>query len=193
MTTKRTKPVKTKLLGTMGAFVETKKGVMVLHVPIDLEKQAKAEYNFSFDMLKIGGDISLPELAEHMDNQATLEARFGYLAEMARYQKEVAVQEFEIWYAKKYRRAKEYLTIGTKTPTEKAVEAYIIEKYEKTYRRLKEEVGKAEFQYRLLYNAIHAAIETKGKMLQSLRNVLMGTGFTGLNVQMEDPRSQLKV
>lgn len=170
------------------AGIKTKKktdGNTTLVIPKDVEKQAKEEFNFSFNMLKVGGELPLIDLAEHIDEQASHEARFGMLTENARYLYQVKEQEYEIWYNEKYNNVRKRLTKGTSKPTEKAIHAYIISRYSAEYKTLKAQVATAEHVYRLLNNAIYASIITKGKMLQSLRNVLMGNSGVGLNVESE--------
>lgn len=156
-----------KLLNTMGVFVSRKGGKMVLHIPLHLEKQAKKLYEFSFEMLSMGGDLSLSELAQHLDEQATMEARFGYLAELALYYYESLELECEEWYSTKHGRVKDSLD----KPTTKDIECAVMKNY-KQYGKYKKMILEAKMKYRILSHAIHAAVVTRGKMLQSLRNVL---------------------
>jgi len=156
-----------KLLNTMGVFVSKKGGKVVLHIPLHLEKEAKKLYEFSFDMLSLGGDLSLAELADALNEQATLEGRFAYLAELALYYHESLELECEEWYSEKHGKIKDSLN----KPTTKDIECAVMKTYKK-YGKYKRQILEAKMKYRILSHAIHAAVVTRGKMFQSLRNIL---------------------
>jgi len=169
-----------KLMKAVGIITKKKANGFTISIPANIWDQAEKEFNFSFNMLKVGGDLSLAELAEHMDMQSANEATFGSLAEIVRYQKELMDIDFETWYSSKFYLAKNKLPTGKNT--DKAVHAYILKKWPEEYKDKKRVLCDLEFKYRLLNNAIFSAVVTKGKMLQSLRNILQGNNQYGLNV-----------
>jgi hypothetical protein len=175
------KEISENLMKTVGISVDKKKSKFIFKVPANIWDVAEKEFNFVFDMLKVGGDLPISELAIHLDEQASNEARFGSLAEIVRYQRELANMEFDLWYSKKFYEAKEKLSQGR--GTDKAVHSYILKKYPKKYSEFKMLMVDLEFKYRLLNNAIYSSIVTKGKMLQSLRNVLQPNDFGGISVE----------
>ena len=74
--------------------------------------------------------------------------------------------------------------VGSRIPTKTDIEARVWKKYGKKYKEFKKAILDAELKYRLLHNSILAGIQTKGKMLQSLRNVVQGNSGVGLDVSI---------
>lgn len=133
------------------------------------------QIGFSLDILKVGGEISLPDLSVHVDNQAALEAYWGALAEKARYEFHAIEDKYNFWHESKYAKCfHELQDMGTPKPTQKEVEARISSKYHKQLSRRKEKLRKLESNYRILLNVCYASIVTKGRMIQSLRNIIQG-------------------
>lgn len=135
-----------------------------------------AQLGFSLDILKVaGGEMPLPILAEHLDNQASLEAYWAARAEVARYEFLKVQDTFNYWYESKYSICFHQLQErGVPKPIQKEVEARISKKYGIILKKKKEELRIVEFNYRLLHNACFVSIVTKGKMMQTLRNVIQG-------------------
>jgi hypothetical protein len=131
---------------------------------------------FSMDILKVqGGEMPLPELAVHVDEQASLEAYWSGLAEKSRYELMLIQDSFNYWYEAKYSRCFNQLQMhGVPKPIQKEVEARISFKYKDILIKKKKKLRDAEYRYRLLCNACHASLVTKGKMLQTLRNIIQG-------------------
>lgn len=136
------------------------------------------QLGFSIEVLKIrGGETNLSDLAIHVEEQAALEAYWGGQAEAARYKMSVAEDAFDFWYESKYAICFAQLQDrGVNKPIQKEVEARIARKYSEELNRRKEKVRKLEYTYRMLSNACFSAIVTKGKMLQTLRNIIQGNG-----------------
>jgi len=134
------------------------------------------QLGFSIDVLRVqGGELPLPALAAHVDEQAAQEAYWGAQAEEARYIFQVLQDSYEFWHQSKYAECLVSLKDqGKSKPTIKDVDAYMARKYLKKIKVKKEKIRKAERKYRLLMNACYASIVTKGKMLQSLRNIIQG-------------------
>ena len=168
------------LMKSVGIFTKISDGKFVIKVPANIWDKAEKEFSFSFDMLEVGGDLSLPELAKHLDEQSANEARFGSLAEMIRYQKGLIDLDFDIWYSSKF-----YIAKGKDKASDKSAHAYILKRWPKEYRKRKQAVIDMEFKYRLVNNAIFSSIMTKGKMLQSLRNVIQGNNFQSTSIGAE--------
>jgi hypothetical protein len=131
---------------------------------------------FSLDILKVqGGEMPLPDLAIHVDEQASLEAYWSALAEKTRYELMVMQDEFNYWFESKYSRCFNELQMqGVPKPIQKEVEARITFKYKEILCKKKKRLRDIEYRYRLLCNACHASLVTKGKMMQTLRNIIQG-------------------
>lgn len=134
------------------------------------------QLGFSIDMLKVkGGEMPLPLLRQHVDEQAAQEAYWSSQAEIARYELSVEEDKYNFWYESKYSKCFGQLQErGVPKPTKQEVDARISLKYGTVMLKNKEHLRKIERRYRLLYNACFAAIVTKGKMLQTLRNIIQG-------------------
>lgn len=145
------------------------------------------QIGFSLDVLRFQeGDLSLPELEQHLEVQAALEAYWSAKAEKQRFIFSCVEDEYNIWYEKVYAQRFDYLQNkkGIGKPTQKEVDAAISKKYPSTMAKKLKKKREAEYNYRILNNAIYTSIVTKGKMLQSLRNTIQGQsgGFgQGLN------------
>ena len=178
-----------KLMRNMGISKKSKMGQITFVVPSNLAEKLKEQFNFSFDMLNIGGDLPLPELAVHLDEQSTMEGYIGTLVENARYELQLAEDEYDVWYHDKFYKVKEKLKdeyTGKTNITDKYVESVLKSKYKNSYMKRKKKIAKLQYTYRLLNNAIFASIITKGKMMQSLRNVLQGGNQFGLGFETEN-------
>ena len=133
------------------------------------------QLGFIIEALEVGGgSLPLPALADHIDKQAALEAYWSAAAEKARFEFQLAEDEWNRWYNKRYLWAFNYLKEmeGIPKPTAKEVDAKIFEQYKNKYEEKQKKLRKREYNYRLLCNVCHASIVTKGKMMQSLRNIL---------------------
>lgn len=156
-------------------------GNLTFIIPKTLEEKLKREYDFSVDMLNVGGDIPLADLAIHMDEQPALEYRIGLLAEFSRYKLNQKEDEFKVWYDNKFHKIKNFLIENQqKNLTDKTVESRIIVKYGKTYSKFKSEIRELEMQYRILHFVIRACLEKKGMMLPSIRNIIQGSKGPGI-------------
>lgn len=135
-----------------------------------------AQLGFSIDILRVnGGEMPLPVLAEHIDNQSSLEAYWGARAEKARFELMSEHDSFQYWFDAKYAVCfNELQDMGVPKPIQKEVEARISRKFGKELKIRKEKVRVLEFNYRMLHNACFTSIATKGKMMQSLRNIIQG-------------------
>jgi hypothetical protein len=131
---------------------------------------------FSLDILKVqGGEMPLPDLAIHVDEQASLEAYWSGLAEKSRYELMLVQDSFNYWFESKYSRCFNELQMqGVPKPIQKEVEARISFKYKEILIKKKKKLRDVEYRYRLLCNACHASLVTKGKMMQTLRNIIQG-------------------
>ena len=173
-------------------------GSLTFVVPKTLEEKLKKEYNFSIDMLSVGGDIGLPELAIHCDEQAAKEAEIGMLAEFVRYQHKQAEEEYDAWYWSTFNKVKTFLIEkGEKNLTDKSVEARLKAKYGKSLIRRKNNINLLEMQFRLLNNVIKASLVTKGMLLGSIRNIIQGKDGQGIgNIPLgiaKKTRKKLKI
>jgi hypothetical protein len=150
------------------------------------------QIGFSLDILKVGGgEISLPDLSIHVDNQAALEAYWGSLAEKARYEFHAEEDEYNLWHESKYSRCfGELQDMGIPKPTQKEVEARISSKYQKHLSKRKEKLRKLESNYRIMLNVCYASVVTKGRMLQSLRNIIQGGNMKIPLIETERPPVQ---
>lgn len=137
------------------------------------------QLGFSLEMLQVhGGEMPLPILATHVDEQAALEAYWGAQAEKARYEFMIEQDSFNYWYEAKYSTCfHELQDRGVSKPIQKEVEARISKKYPKGLKIRKDALRKKEYRYRLLCNACYASIVTKGKMMQTLRNIIQGNTY----------------
>lgn len=145
------------------------------------------QLGFSIDILKVkGGSMPLPLLRRHVDEQATLEAYWSAQAEGLRYKLSVAQDNYNFWYEAKYARCFVQLqNRGIPKPTKAEVDARISLKFPKDIRKRKERVRKLEHLYRILHNACYVSVVTKGKMLQTLRNVIMGGTYKAPSIENE--------
>lgn len=136
------------------------------------------QLGFSIEVLTLrGGETPLPVLAVHVEEQASLEAYWSAQAEQARYKYSVAEDSFNFWYESKY--AKHFTQLqdrGVAKPIQKEVEGRIARLCGEELKRRKEKVRKLEYRYRMLSNACLASVATKGRMLQTLRNIIQGNG-----------------
>jgi hypothetical protein len=153
-------------------------GNLVFVIPKELEQKLQKEYNFSVDALSVGGDIPLPELAIHCDEQASMECHIGMLAEFTRMCLKNAQDEFEAWYWSEFNAVKSAILESQKTVTDKTVESCI--KKTKRYLKKKMAINEIEMRYRLLNNVIRSAIITKGSLLGTLRSIIQGSGNVGI-------------
>jgi hypothetical protein len=183
------------LLNSKGVEVKTEKNGIkfVFHdnYVIDELKQL----GFALDILKVqGGEMPLPVLAIHIDEQASLEAYWSGLAEKARYEFSVVNDNFDYWYQGKYALISDSIFKEEgKKPTQKEIECKIVKKYRKILDKKRSIVRKAEHNYRILSNVCFASVVTKGKMLQSLRNILQPKDFSiGINENKEIDLKKLK-
>jgi len=189
------------LLKHSGVKVKRERDSLTFIIPADKAEKIIKECNFSWEQLKVGGDIPLSELAVHLDEQASLEARVGYIAEVARYALENAKTEFEAWQEQTYYKVRSHLEdTGHKSGlTENYIRGYMRTKYPKEMRKKESEISTLEFQYRLLNNVIRSAVITKGTLLPSLRNIIQGSnsnaeGIKSIEVRVENKiRNKLKV
>ncbi len=156
-------------------------GNLTFVVPKSLEKKLQKEYNFSIDMLSVGGDIPLPELAIHCDEQASTEARIAFLAEFVRYQLKQKQDQYDAWYWSSFNKVKQHLKENDeKNLTDKSVEGRIKSKYKEKYLKFKTAINTLEMQFRILNNVIKASLVTKGSMLPSIRLIIQGKDGQGI-------------
>lgn len=137
------------------------------------------QLGFSIEILRVnGGEMPLPELSIHVDEQASLEAYWNAQAEKARYKLKLAEDKYKYWYETKYNQCfSELVDMGVPKPIQKEVESRIAEQYSKVLRQKQEKLRKVEYRYRMLMNCCVASIVTKGRMMQSLRNIVQGNTY----------------
>jgi hypothetical protein len=145
------------------------------------------QLGFSIDLLKVkGGELPLPVLREHVDEQASQEAYWFAQAEKARYEFSVGEDDYNFWYngiyGKMFTKLQED---GVSKPTEKEVNAAIADNYPKNLKKRKEHLRVLERRYRMLFNCCCASIVTKGKMMQTLRNIIQGGNIKMASVDTE--------
>lgn len=163
------------LLKSMGVRIERTSTGMKFVYKEEIVKDLD-QLGFSIKILKLGGELPLSALQEHLDEQASLEAYWSSQAEEARYKMSVAQDNFNFWYECKYAEQFNYLqSDGVPKPIEKEVRARIAKQYPNGLRKKTERLRRLEKKYRMFSNCCLASIVTKGKMLQSLRNVIQGS------------------
>jgi hypothetical protein len=165
------------LLKHSNVKVGRERDTYVFVIPADTAERIKQEYSFSFDQLKVGGEISLPELAVHIDEQAASEARWGTVCEIARHKLEVEKLVFEEWYENLLYKCRVHLeNIRKGTVTEGTIKGYAYHKHGAEIAQRRQKQLDLELQYRMLNNVIRAALAVKGQLLPTLRNIVQGKG-----------------
>jgi hypothetical protein len=161
-------------------------GDYVFVIPEKIYNDVIDQCKFSLDQLMVGGDIPLPDLAKHIDEQSAWEARIGFMAETVRYQWECAKDEFENWWEKTSYEVREvYIEEVGKPPTEKTISNCIHSQHGDEYLALSSKCKKLEYKYRLFNHVIRAAIVTKGTLLPTLRNIIQGNNSEGIGIHFE--------
>lgn len=166
--------------------VRKRKGKYVFILPSGKIDALTKTYNFSFEQLEIGGDIPLAELAKHIDQQASLEANIGLVAEIVRYKLENERIHYDDWYEKIYYQCRLKIEEETLKPTEKQISSYICnhKKYGKKNIDWKLKLSEMEAEYRIINNVFRSALIAKGKLLPTLRNIVQdGIAPTGIEVR----------
>lgn len=183
-------------LKSVGIAVKRKNGNNITFIiPKGIEERLKKEYNFNFEMLTVGGDIPLSELAVHVDEQSSMEAYASMLAENARYQLELAREEYEQWFESLCFKCRSHLNEKFKSVTEKLLTGYVYTKYSEKIKIKKKRLIELEYAYRMLDRVIRSAIVTKGVMLPTLRNIVQGRDGIGIgdNKISQNTRKKLKI
>lgn len=158
-------------------------GVKVLKTMSGIKFQYKKEIlsdleqlGFSIDILKVkGGEMPLPLLHKHVDEQAALEAYWSAQSEKARYRLKLS-EDLLVFFEEKiyYKCFNKLVANGIPKPTANEVKARMASMYGKKLNERRKKVMKLEHQYRMLFNCCYTSIATKGRMLQSLRNIIQG-------------------
>lgn len=165
------------------------RGTFVFVIPADKAELIKKEYGFSFEQLKVGGDISLAELAVHVDEQASLEARVSLVTEVVRYKLSCVKQEHEHWKEQIIQKVKKRLLKKEKSVTDVYVRGYIRNhiKHGKQWAEWEKKVLDLEFQYRIINNVFRQAVVVKGQLLPTLRNIVQGKheGLGAIDVKVQ--------
>jgi len=186
MSSKSDKAIKTRAkLKSMGIKTWRRKGEFVFEFRPEILDEAK-QLGFVIDILEVGGgSLPLPALADHMDKQAALEHYWSTAAEIARFELEEAKGKWNVWYMERYLWAFNHLKDleGIPKPTKLEVESTIYDKYKKQYKKFQHHLRKLEKNHRILSNACHAAIITKGEMMRSLRNIIQGGDMDNIKVR----------
>jgi len=195
---RRDKVVSRSLLKQSGVKAKRERDKFVFVIPADYAETLEKNYSFSFDQLKVGGDIPLPELAVHIDEQASMEASVGLVCEISRYALEAERNEYENWYNELSYKCKKHLyENGEKAQcTELYLKGYIALKHKTKLLERQNKIRDLEFQYRLLNNVFRSALERKGELLPTLRNVIQGKtdGIGSIDVRIQNKtRIKLKV
>lgn len=175
-----------KLLNSMGVRVKkTMSGIKFIYRE-EIIKELD-QLGFSLNLLKVrGGEMPLPVLHKHVDEQAAQEAYWSSQAEKARYEYSVGEDDYNFWYSKIFGEIFHKLQEdGIQKPTEKEVNAEIAKKYPKNLKKRKEHLRVLERRYRMLFNCCYASIVTKGKMMQTLRNIIQGGQIKMASVEIE--------
>ena len=169
----------------MGIKVWKRKGEFTFEFRPEIIKEAK-QLGFVIDVLEVGGgNLPLPALADHLDKQAALEHYWSSAAEVARFEWEESKAKWYTWYMERYNWAFNHLKDfeGITKPTKQEVEAQVYVKYKKIWNKRQEKLRKAERNYRILSNACHASIITKGEMMRSLRNIIQGSDLKEIKIR----------
>ncbi len=171
-------------LKNMGVSVDLdhNTGSLVFVIPKHIEDDIKRNYRFNVDMLRIGGDIPLPDLAIHADEQSATEYHIGTVTEFVKHQLEQKRMQYDMWYEKTYYRSRNFLVKreGLKGITEKYISSYIADRHGERMLKKKNAISVLEMQYRMLNNVIRASIITKGSLLGTIRNILQGKDGIGV-------------
>lgn len=168
-----------KLLKQNSVTIRKRNGKTEFVIPAHIAEMLQKGYSFSFDQLRVGGEIPLHELALHMDEQSSLEARASIVSEQARLAKELYEIQYDEWYEKLAHKARVWLKDNVnngKWPTEGQVKGRMYTKYGKEITEKRNELASLESGYRMLNNVIRSAIIVKGDMLRSMRPLLQGDG-----------------
>jgi hypothetical protein len=157
-------------------------GSLVFVIPKHIEDDIKRNYRFNVDMLRIGGDIPLPDLAIHADEQSATEYHIGTVTEFVKHQLEAKRIQYDMWYEKIYYRSRNFLVRkeGTKGITEKYISSYITDRHGKRMLKYKNAIALLEMQYRMLNNVIRASVITKGSLLGTIRSIIQGKDGAGV-------------
>ena len=184
------------LLKSQGIKVDGRSGIH-FKIPENIAKMIKDTFNFSVEQLSVGGNITLPDLAVHLDEQPSIEFHISGLCEYCRHMLRTAEDEHEIWYNKTYYKCRKYLQEqGEKAPSEKVVVGRLTFKYGKEYSKRKAELRHVEFEYRMLNHVIRSSVITKGMMLPTLWNIIQGKQGDGISETFDGNnkvREKLKV
>ena len=148
-----------------------------------------SQLGFSLDILIVGGgSLPLPLLREHVDNQSALEAYWGSMAEKSRYMLSVAQDNFNHWYELKYAKCfAELQERGVPKPIQREVEARISFRHSGQLLKRRKKIRKLEQNYRILHNVCYMSVLTKGKMMQTLRNIIQGGNNRMPDIGVETP------
>jgi len=183
------------LLKASGIKVDSSTGVKFI-IPPNLENMIEKVFGFSAKHLSVGGNLSLPDLAIHCDEQAGVEFHVSGLAEYYRLLLKQEEDSFDIWYTQTFYKCRTYLVNkGDKGVTEKSITGRLMIKYGKEYRERRDRLNTMEFEYRLLNNVVRSSVITKGTMLPTLRNIIQGRG-DGIDTMFKgntDLRKAIKV
>lgn len=158
--------------------VRSSDGGLVFSVPEDIEKKLLTVLNFSFDKLRVGANVSLAALAAHINEHAAQEAYIGAECEKIRYALECAKVRMKLWEEECYHNKRAEMTGGDLKlkPTERQISAAIHsdKKMRDEYLSIQRVLLSLEMKYRLLNNVVRSALQTKGELLPTLRNLVQG-------------------
>ena len=127
------------------------------------------------DILQFHNEISLPELADALNKQASFEARIGYALEDEKRKLDKLEQEFAFWVVKHI--SSELKARPTREQRYAQADSHGVLKefilYESKILEQTHKVNEKEVEYR--------SAQTRGKLLQSLRNIIQGNEWPGLD------------
>jgi len=129
------------------------------------------ELGFDVELLIYRGNISLPELAEHMASQAGLRVRWAAKAEHSLYLLNVIEDKYDLWQDKKKLKTMKKLELGGTRATEARVKAESTTKYPSRVKKFRQKITRLKYESQLLKSLVKS-IDVKGDLLQSLRNIL---------------------
>ena len=165
------------LLNSERIKVKSSNGDLVFKVPEEIEEQLLKAIGFSFDNLRVGSGASLGALAAHINEHPVQEAYIGAETEKVRYALEIARTSMRIWEERSHHRMRKVLVDqGISKPTEKQISQAVFSnsKMRDEFLQIDKCLKSLEYKYRLLNNVVRSALETKGVLLPTLRNLIQG-------------------
>jgi len=184
---KKSEVVPRSLLKQSGVKVGKERGNYVFVIPVEKAEELTKQFGFSFDQLKVGGDIPLAELAVHIDEHASVEANASLATELCRYALEKERNKYELWHEQTAHKCRMFMIKkhGISKVTAAMVAGYTSTKYGSKISERRKKITDLEFQYRLLNNVFLSALKVKGMLLPTLRNIVQGKADIGIGIKVK--------